>query len=439
MLGGLTTRKFWDEKLETMPDGNKRSMQVDYLKRSLEYVYDRIPFYRNLFNNSKIKVSDFSCLEDLARFPFTLKKDMAENYPYGMSAVDASDLVRIHASSGTTGQPALGFYTAADLDQWTECMARALWAQEVRPERVFQNANGMGLFTGGMGFLQGATRIGCVIIPSGVGMTERQITLMRDLGTTALTCTASYVHTIFERADAMGVDLKKLKLNTGHFGAEPWSEHMRREIESRGGFRAYEHYGLTEMMGPGVAFNCENYRLHINEDHIFPEIVDPVTLEPLKEGEQGELVLTALQRQAMPLIRYRTRDICCLNRNRCECGRTLITMDKVMGRTDDVMIISGVNVFPSQIESALMFFDFVEPIYQIRLRKKGYSDSILVETELKAETYEPQSEYVQGLARQIGDKIRQITGIKAPVTILPKGSIPRSSGKARRVMDERSI
>lgn len=433
------TRKYWDEKLETMPDGYKRSMQLDCLKSRLDYVYDRIPFYRNLFDSSKINISDFTRMEDLARFPFTLKKDMAANYPYGMSAVEESDLVRIHASSGTTGQPALGFYTAADLDQWTECMARALWAQEVRPESVFQNANGMGLFTGGMGFLQGATRIGCAIIPSGVGMTERQITLMRDLGTTALTCTASYVHTIFERAEAMGVDLKKLKLKTGHFGAEPWSDQMRREIEARGGFKAYEHYGLTEMMGPGVAFNCENYRLHINEDHIFPEIVDPVTLEPLEEGKQGELVLTALQRQAMPLIRYRTRDICCLNRNRCECGRTLITMDKVMGRTDDVMIVSGVNVFPSQIESALMFFDFVEPIYQIRLRKKGYSDSIFVETELRAETYEPDSELVQGLARQISDKIRQITGIKAPVTILPKGSIPRSSGKAKRVMDERGF
>ncbi len=356
-----------------------------------------------------------------------------------MSAVQLGDLVRIHASSGTTGKPALGFYTAFDLDQWTECMARALWAQEVRPDSVFQNANGMGLFTGGMGFLQGASRIGCVIIPSGVGMTERQITLMIDLGTTALTCTASYVHTIFERAEAMGVDIKKLKLRTGHFGAEPWSEQMRSEIENRGGFKAYEHYGLTEMMGPGVAFNCEQYRLHVNEDHVYPEIVDPVTLEPMEEGQQGELVLTALQRKAMPLIRYRTRDICSLSRIKCECGRTLITMDKVMGRTDDVMIISGVNVFPSQIETALMSLDFVEPIYQIRLRKKGYSDSIVVETELKAETYDPDSEQNKDLARKIGEKIRQIVGIKAPVIIMPKGTIPRSSGKAKRVMEESQV
>jgi phenylacetate-CoA ligase len=433
------TQKFWDEKLETMPDNNKRSVQFDNIKRQLQYVYDHIPFYKKLFDRSKINVSSFLKLKDLAKFPFTLKKDMAQNYPFGMSAVQLGDLVRIHASSGTTGKPALGFYTAFDLEQWTECMARALWAQEVRPDSVFQNANGMGLFTGGMGFLQGASRIGCVIIPSGVGMTERQITLMIDLGTTALTCTASYVHTIFERAEAMGVDIKKLKLRTGHFGAEPWSEQMRTEIENRGGFKAYEHYGLTEMMGPGVAFNCEQYRLHVNEDHVYPEIVDPVTLEPMEEGQHGELVLTALQRQAMPLIRYRTRDICSLSRIKCECGRTLITMDKVMGRTDDVMIISGVNVFPSQIETALMSLDFVEPIYQIRLRKKGYSDSIVVETELKAETYDPDSEQNKDLARKIGEKIRQIVGIKAPVIIMPKGAIPRSSGKAKRVMEESQV
>jgi phenylacetate-CoA ligase len=433
------TQKFWDEKLETMPDNNKRSVQFDNIKRQLQYVYDHIPFYKKLFDRSKINVSSFLKLKDLAKFPFTLKKDMAQNYPFGMSAVQLGDLVRIHASSGTTGKPALGFYTAFDLEQWTECMARALWAQEVRPDSVFQNANGMGLFTGGMGFLQGASRIGCVIIPSGVGMTERQITLMIDLGTTALTCTASYVHTIFERAEAMGVDIKKLKLRTGHFGAEPWSEQMRTEIENCGGFKAYEHYGLTEMMGPGVAFNCEQYRLHVNEDHVYPEIVDPVTLEPMEEGQHGELVLTALQRQAMPLIRYRTRDICSLSRIKCECGRTLITMDKVMGRTDDVMIISGVNVFPSQIETALMSLDFVEPIYQIRLRKKGYSDSIVVETELKAETYDPDSEQNKDLARKIGEKIRQIVGIKAPVIIMPKGAIPRSSGKAKRVMEESQV
>lgn len=431
------TNNYWDEKLEAMTDNHKRSLQLDRLRNQLQYVYDRVPFYKELFDKSRVSPADLEKLEDISKFPFTMKNDLGANYPFGMSAVPLSNLVRIHASSGTTGRPGLGFYTESDMDQWTECMARGLWAQEVRPDSVFQNANGMGLFTGGMGFLQGAMRIGCVIIPSGVGMTERQITLMSDLGTTALTCTASYVQTILERADSMGIDIRKLKLKTGHFGAEPWSEQMRAEIQERGGFKAYEHYGLTEMMGPGVAFNCEYYRLHINEDHIYPEIVDPVTLANLKEGEQGELVLTALQREAMPVIRYRTRDICKLTRNKCECGRTLVTMDKVMGRTDDVMIISGVNVFPSQIETALMTFDFVEPIYQIRLRKKGYADSIVVETELKAEFSDVYSDDTENLARKISDKIRQIVGIKAPVVIVPRGSIPRSSGKAKRVMDER--
>lgn len=429
--------KYWDEQHESMTDVDKKALQFERMKLQVQYVYDRIPFYRQLFDKFRIKPTDLKALKDIMKFPFTLKKDLTDNYPFGMSAVEKSYLVRIHASSGTTGKPGLGFYTEHDLDQWTECMARGLWAQEVRPDSVFQNANGMGLFTGGMGFLQGATRLGCVIIPSGVGMTERQITLMRDLGTTALTCTASYVQTIFERADSMGIDLKKLKLKTGHFGAEPWTEQMRSEIQERGGFRAYEHYGLTEMMGPGVAFNCENQKLHINEDHIYPEIVDPVSLESLEDGKRGELVLTALKREAMPLIRYRTRDICSLKRIRCGCGRTLVTMDKVMGRTDDVMIISGVNVFPSQIETALMTFDFVEPIYQIRLRKKGYADSIVVETELKAEFYERGADKIEDFARKIAEKIRQIVGIKAPVSILPRGSIPRSAGKAKRVMDER--
>ncbi len=431
------SQKYWDERFETMPENRMRDFQLQKLKSQLQYVYDTNQLYRAEFERQGIRPDDLGSLSDLGKFPFTVKKDLTETYPYGMSCVDRKELARIHASSGTTGKPALGLYTQADLNQWTECMARALWAQEVRPESVFQNANGMGLFTGGMGFLQGATRIGCSIVPSGTGMTERQITLMRDLGVTAITCTASYIQTIFERAQNMGVDLRELPLKSGHFGAEPWTEEMRSEIETRGGFRAYEHYGLTEMMGPGVAFNCENYALHINEDHVFPEIVDPETLEPLSEGERGELVLTALQRQAMPLIRYRTRDIGRIYRQKCECGRTLITMDKVMGRTDDVMIISGVNVFPSQIESALVTFECVEPIYQIRLRKKGYSDSIIVETELKSGCEESQSEPHEELSRKISEKIRQIVGIKAPVVILPHNTIPRSSGKAKRVLDER--
>ncbi len=432
------SQKYWDEKFETMSENQMKDFQLQRLKFQVQYVYERNPFYTKSFDQQGVKPDELRKLSDLGKFPFTVKKDLTNTYPYGMNCVDRSEIVRIHASSGTTGKPALGLYTASDLDQWTECMARALWAQEVRPDSVFQNANGMGLFTGGMGFFQGAMRIGCSIIPSGTGMTERQITLMRDLGATAITCTASYIQTIFERAQLMGVDMRELPLKTGHFGAEPWTEEMRREIQDRGGFRAYEHYGLTEMMGPGVAFNCENYKLHMNEDHVYPEIIDPETLRPMPEGERGELVLTSLQRQAMPLIRYRTRDIGRISRQKCECGRTLIIMDKVLGRTDDMMIISGVNVFPSQIESVLVNFEQIEPIYQIRLRKKGYSDSIIVETELKPGVEAPQLGSIEEFSRRVSEKIRQVVGIKVPVVFVPTATIPRSSGKAKRVIDERS-
>jgi len=376
-------------------------------------------------------------LEDLAKFPFTVKAALRDHYPFGLCAVPMSEVVRIHASSGTTGKPITGPYTAEDLEQWTECMARGLWAQEVRPDSVLQNAYGMGLFTGGLGFLQGAMRIGCAVVPSGAGMTERQIMLIQDFGTTALCCTPSYCLTIIEKAEKMGVDLKKTKLRTGHFGAEPWTVEMRNDIEARGGIHAYEHYGLTELMGPGVSFTCEYYRIHINEDHVYPEIVDPSTLEPLELGQEGELVFTALQRRAMPMIRYRTRDICTLRKEKCECGRTLITMDKILGRTDDMMIISGVNVFPSQIETVLMEFPEVEPLYQIRLRKKGYIDHILVEIEVNPAVYEAGQQKLDELSKKISHRIQQVIGINVPVNILPAESIERSIGKAKRVIDER--
>ncbi len=433
------SKKYWDEKFETMNDSAMRAFQLEKLKETLTWVYDRIPFYKRAFDEKGVKPSDLVKLEDIAKFPFTMKTDLRDNYPFGLCAVPMSEVVRIHASSGTTGKPITGPYTAADLDQWTECMARGLWAQEVRVDSVLQNAYGMGLFTGGLGFLQGAIRIGCAVVPSGAGMTERQIMLIQDFGTTALCCTPSYCLTIIEKAEKMGVDLKKTKLRTGHFGAEPWTVEMRQDIESRGGIHAYEHYGLTELMGPGVSFTCEDYQIHINEDHVLPEIVDPGTLEPVPEGEEGELVFTALQRRAMPMIRYRTRDICSLRREKCGCGRTLVTMDKILGRSDDMLIISGVNVFPSQVEAILMDFPEVEPLYQIRLRKKGYIDNISVETEVKPACYEAGQAKLDELSGNISAKIHQIIGIKVPVTILPQDSIERSIGKARRVIDERHL
>jgi phenylacetate-CoA ligase len=430
-------KKYWDEKFETMNDGAMKNFQLEKLKATVKWVYDRVPFYKKAFDNKGVKPSDLQELSDLAKFPFTIKNDLRDNYPFGLCAVPMADVVRIHASSGTTGKPITGPYTAEDLDQWTECMARGLWAQEVRPDSILQNAYGMGLFTGGLGFHQGALRIGCAVVPSGAGMTERQVMLIQDFGTTALCCTPSYCLTIIEKAEKMGVDIKKTALRTGHFGAEPWSIEMRNDIESRGGIHAYEHYGLTELGGPGMSFTCEYYQIHVNEDHVYPEIVDPETLQPVPEGEEGELVFTALQRRAMPMIRYRTRDICSLKREKCQCGRTLITMDKILGRSDDMMIISGVNVFPSQIETVLMEFPEVEPQYQIRLSKKGYIDHITVETELKKHFYDEGKAKIDSISKSISTRIHQIIGINVPVTVVPPETIERSIGKAKRIIDER--
>jgi phenylacetate-CoA ligase len=431
------SKKYWDEKFETMNESTMRAFQLEKLKETVGWVYDRIPFYKKAFDDKGVKPADLQKLEDIAKFPFTVKTDLRDNYPFGLCAVPMSEVVRIHASSGTTGKPITGPYTQADLDQWTDLMARGLWAQEVRPDSILQNAYGMGLFTGGLGFLQGAMKIGCAIVPSGAGMTERQIMLIQDFGVQALCCTPSYCLTIVERAEKMGIDLKKTGLRTGHFGAEPWTVAMRQDIEGRSGIHAYEHYGLTELMGPGVSFTCEYYKIHINEDHVYPEIVDPGTLEPVEMGQEGELIFTALQRRAMPMIRYRTRDICALHREKCECGRTLTTMDKILGRSDDMMIISGVNVFPSQIEACLVEFQEVEPIYQIRLGKKGYIDHISVETEVKPEIYAAGPGKCDEVSKRISHKIQQVIGINVPVKILPAESIERSIGKAKRIIDER--
>jgi phenylacetate-CoA ligase len=431
------SKKYWDEKFETMNERDMTAFQTEKLKETLEWVYNKVPFYKKAFDEKGVKPADFVQLSDLSKFPFTIKTDLRDNYPFGLCAVPMAEVVRIHASSGTTGKPITGPYTAADLEQWSDCMARGLWAQELRPDSVAQNAYGMGLFTGGLGFLQGAMKIGCAVVPSGSGMTERQIMLIQDFGTSALFCTPSYCLTIIEKAERMGVDLRKTAIKTGHFGAEPWTVEMRNEIETRSGIHAYEHYGLTELMGPGVSFTCENYRIHINEDHVYPEIVDPGTMEPVELGQEGELIFTALQRRAMPMIRYRTRDICTLRREKCQCGRTLITMDKILGRSDDMMIISGVNVFPSQVEAVLMEFEEVEPLYQIRLRKKGYIDHIMVETEVKPAVYQAGKEKIDELAKTISSRIQQVIGINVPVAILTPESIERSIGKAKRIIDER--
>ncbi len=433
-----TERKYWDEKFETLPLPELQKFQLRKLKETVEWVYERVPFYKRKFDEAGVNPKAIKSLEDIARLPFTVKNDLRDNYPFGLCAVPLREVVRVHASSGTTGKPITGPYTAEDLEQWTELMARNLWAAGVRPDDIAQNAYGHGLFTGGLGFHQGLTRLGCTVVPTSSGLTERQITIMKDFGVTTLCCTPSYALTIAERAAEMKVDIRALPLRVGVFGAEPWSTAMRQEIEERMGIRAQEAYGLTELCGPGVGFDCEvQDGIHINEDHFIAEIVDPQTLEPLPMGEKGELVFTALQRRAMPMIRYRTKDITRLRREKCACGRTFVKMDKIYGRSDDMLIISGVNVFPSQIESLLLEIPEVEPQYRLVVRKKGYLDQLIVQVEGRKDIYEAGPEKRLEVAARVMAHIRGMMGIGVDVEIVEPKFIARSEGKALRVVDER--
>jgi phenylacetate-CoA ligase len=432
--------KYWNEKFETMPLDEKRKHQLENLKKNLKWVYDKVPFYKNKFDEKGVRPEDLKTLEDLSRFPFTVKTDLRDHYPFGLCAVPLSNVIRIHASSGTTGKPITGPYTASDLEQWTECMARNLYASGIRSNDICQNAYGMGLFTGGLGMHQGATRIGAAVIPISSGQTERQVLVMQDFGVTALLCTPTYALTITERADEMGVKIRDLPLRIGVFGAEPWTIEMRKEIEQRMGIKAMEAYGLTEFGGPGTAFDCvEQSGLHINDDHFIPEIIDPVTGDVLPVGSKGELVFTAIQREAMPLVRYRTRDITTLRKERCECGRTLIRMDKIYGRSDDMLIIGGVNVFPSQIESLLLDMEEVEPQYVIIVKKKGYLDQLHVDVESKKETYDLGPQKIAEVEKKVETRIRGMIGISVKIRLVPPKSITRSEGKAKRVIDERKL
>jgi len=432
--------KYWDEKFETMPLEEMRKFQLEHLKKTLKWVYEKIPFYTNGFDEKGVKPDDLKTLEDLSKFPFTVKTDLRDNYPFGLCAVPLAQLVRIHASSGTTGKPITGPYTANDLEQWTECMARNLFSAGVRSNDICQNAYGMGLFTGGLGFHQGATRIGCAVIPISSGMTERQVMIMQDFGSTVLFATPTYALTIAERAEEMGVKVRDLPLRVGAFGAEPWTVEMRKEIEQRMGIKAQETYGLTEFGGPGTAFDCvEQNGLHINEDHFIIEIIDPVTTEVLPLGAKGEMVITAIQREAMPLIRYRTRDITTLRREKCSCGRTLLKMNKIFGRSDDMLIIGGVNIFPSQIESLLLDVKEVEPQYVIYIRKKGYLDQLHLDVEARKETYDAGPQKIAEVEKMMEAKIRGTIGIGIKIRLVPPKAITRSEGKAKRVIDERKL
>jgi len=432
---------YWDKKFETMSLDEMQDFQLKQLRQTVAWVYEKVPFYKNKLDDLGINSKDIKELNDLGKLPFSVKNDLRDNYPFGLCAVPMQDVVRVHASSGTTGKPITGPYTADDLDQWSNCMARNLYAAGVRSNDILQNSYGIGLFTGGLGFIQGAEKIGATLIPTSSGQTERQILIMQDFGTTVLGCTPSYALTIAEKGQQMGINFKDLRLRIGVFGAEPWTVEMRKEIEERLGIKAHEAYGLTELMGPGVAFDCQAQDgfLHINEDHILAEIIDPVTGEVLPQGTKGELVFTAIQRRAMPMLRYRTHDITMLQREKCECGRTLIKMEKVYGRSDDMLIIGGVNIFPSQIESLLLDQKGIEPQYVIIVRKKGYLDSLEVNVEAKSEIYQAGEGKIREVEQRIESHMRGVIGIGIKIRLVSPGTITRSEGKAMRVIDERKL
>ncbi len=431
----------WNEEYETLPREDLAALQLRRLQAQVERVYATVPYYRAKMEEAGVGPGDIKTLADIKQLPFTTKEDLRKNYPFGLFTVPLERVVRIHASSGTTGQPTVVGYTRRDIELWAELMARTLSAAGVGRRDVVQNAYGYGLFTGGLGAHYGAEKIGAAVIPISGGNTKRQITLMRDFGSTVLLSTPSYALNIADTMADMGVDPAGLKLRVGVFGAEPWSENMRDEIQRKLGIKAIDIYGLSEIIGPGVAAECieEQKGLHIMEDHFLAEIIDPDTFEPLAPGEAGELVFTTITKEAFPVIRYRTKDISRLITEPCTCGRTFYRMPKVTGRTDDMLIIRGVNVFPSQVEHVLMSIDGVEPHYQIVVNREGSLDTMQVLVEVSEEIFSDEIRKLEGVSGRIQREIKDMLGVTCKVKLVEPKTIQRSEGKAQRVIDNRNI
>lgn len=431
----------YDIEYETMPREGLEAIQLRRLQATAERVFATVPFYRKKFQEAGVVPGDIRNLSDIQKLPFTTKQDLRDNYPYGMFAVPMDNVVRIHASSGTTGQPTVVGYTARDVDTWATLMARALAAGGASRGDIIHNAYGYGLFTGGLGVHYGAEKMGASVIPVSGGNTKRQIIIMRDFCPTILTATPSYTLHLAEVAEEMGISFQKLKLKFGIFGAEPWSEEMRNEIERKLNLTAVDIYGLSEVLGPGVSIECHEAKkgLHIAEDHFIAEIIDPKTGESLPYGSVGELVFTSVTKEAFPVIRYRTRDITSLNPEPCICGRSLVRMNKVTGRTDDMLIIRGVNVFPSQIESVLMETEGVEPHYQLVVDRKENLDMLTVMVEVGEKAFSDTIKPLQDLESKIAKNIKETIGVTARVKLVEPKTIARSEGKAVRVIDNRKI
>jgi len=429
----------YDEEFETLPREALEAIQLKRLQALAERVYATVPFYKKAFDDKRVKPDHIKSLEDLRKLPFTMKQDLRDNYPFGMFATPMENVVRIHASSGTTGKPTVVGYTRRDIHTWAELMARTLAAAGTHKGDIMHNAYGYGLFTGGLGFHYGAERLGASVIPVSGGNTKRQILLMKDFGPTVLTCTPSYALHLADVAADEGVDFKSLKFRVGVCGAEPWTENMRKEIENKLGIDAVDIYGLSEIMGPGVSVECVEAKkgLHVFEDHFIPEIIDPQTGEPLPYGETGELVFTTLTKEAFPLIRYRTRDLSVLHREPCKCGRNLVRMGRITGRSDDMLIIRGVNVFPSQIESVLMARDDVAPHYVLIIDRKDRMDTLEVKVEVDEGVFSDAVKDLQKVEDEIEKDIKDLLGVSCKVSLTEPKTIQRSQGKAQRVIDKR--
>jgi phenylacetate-CoA ligase len=431
----------WNKSAECDNRDDRKVQQLYNLKKLVRHVYETIPFYKKKFDDAGVKPDDIKSIEDIAKLPFTTKDDLRDTYPYGLLACDKKDIVEIHTSSGTTGTPVLAAYTRNDMEMWSEVMARCLCMAGGTSDDVVQNGYGYGMFTGGLGVHYGSHKLGCHTIPVSSGNTKRQLMMMRDFKSTILTCTPSYSLYMAEAAKEMGIDFKDLSLKSGIFGAEPWSDNMRKEIEAKLNLKAYDIYGLTEIVGPGVSNECEAHDgLHVNEDHFFPEIIDPKTGEVLPEGEKGELVFTTITREGTPIIRYRTRDITWLWHDDCPCGRTTVKMHRLLGRTDDMLILRGVNVFPTQIENVLMRIEETEPHYQIVVdRGETHLDEVELHVEVEPSFFTDETKSLEKIKAKIASEIKQELGIAVIIKLVEPKSIPRSEGKAKRVIDKRTL
>lgn len=433
----------WNENKECMSRDEMRALQGKRLHKIVEYVYHNVPFYRKRLQELDIRPDDIRTIDDITRLPYTTKQDLRDNYPFGLQAAPQSEIIRIHASSGTTGNPTIVGYTRRDIGIWSECMTRCLSAYGVTRDDIFSVAYGYGLFTGGLGAHYGVENLGAAVVPASTGNSEKHVRLIRDLGITGIACTPSYALYLAETMERLGISKDDIHLRVGAFGAEPWTENMRKEIESRLGLKGYNLYGLSEIMGPCVSYECqEQHGSHINEDHFYPEIIDPQTLEVLPDGQTGELVFTTLTKEGMPLLRYRTRDLCSITHEKCACGRTNVKMSRIMGRSDDMLIIRGINVFPSQVESVILDSAEFAPRFLLVVDRVNNLDTLQVQVELRQEAFSGDFDTLapfEALEKKLAHKLKSVLGISAKVQLKAPGTIERSQGKSKFVVDKRSI